>query len=164
MSDVFEVVLLLLSHVARGAEVDQALVDAVADTSDSRVPALIVELARHGGNVNYEDGRAIHLAVTQANLAILPLLCDSNPSKVTSAALPLAFHAHGKRLPKTLPIIEFLLTHGMGETTAILGLQKAVEGSPGNLDIVQRFVAADTKLVDSNISLPSAMCSRKRPF
>ena len=38
----------LLEHGARGPEVDQSLVDAVADTSSSRNVALITELVRHG--------------------------------------------------------------------------------------------------------------------
>lgn len=42
------VVRLLLEHKAQGPEVDQALIDAVADTSSSRDAGLITELVRHG--------------------------------------------------------------------------------------------------------------------
>lgn len=44
----FATVRVLLEHGARGPEVDQALIDAVADTSSSRNIALIAELVRHG--------------------------------------------------------------------------------------------------------------------
>lgn len=47
-SERFETIRLLLEHGARGTEVDQALVDAVADTSSSRNTGLITELVRHG--------------------------------------------------------------------------------------------------------------------
>jgi hypothetical protein len=143
-----EVTRLLLAHGARGPEVDQALVDAIADTSTSRDVALIAELVRHGVNVNHADGKAISLAVTQADVPILHLLCDARPSlSVTSAALPSIFEANGGRRPTTLSMLELLLAHGVEEEPAISTLKLAVKGGPENLDIIQRLIAANARLL-----------------
>lgn len=143
-----EISRLLLEHGARGIEIDQALVDAVADASNTRDVALITELVRHGANVNYNNGRALSLAATQADLPMLRLLCSSKPTSLsTSIALPLAFDTHGGRHANTLPIIELLLAHGVEELPALQTLQIAIQGGPGNLDIVRRLLAANTRLL-----------------
>jgi len=142
-----EVTRLLLAHGARGLEVDQALTDAVADTSTSRDVALITELVRHGANVNHDNGKAVSLTVMQADVPILRLLCDARPSlAVTSAALPSVLEANGGRQPATLPMLELLLVQGVEEGPAISAIHLAVKGGPGNLDIIQRLIAADARL------------------
>lgn len=138
---------LLLAHGARGPEVDQALVDAVADTSASRDVALITELVRSGADVNYDTGKVIQLAVRQADVAILHLLCDANPTlAAASAALPLVFDSNGFRQSSTLPMMELLIAHGVEEGPAISTLKIAVKGGSVNLDIVKRLIATDARL------------------
>ncbi|KAF1962744.1 hypothetical protein CC80DRAFT_461047 [Byssothecium circinans] len=145
-----EVVRLLLEHGASGIEVDQALVDAIADTSSQRNVALITELVRHGANVNHDDGRAISLAAAQSDVPILRLLCDARPSiKATSAALPLTMSASGGRGTGTLPMIELLLAHGVEEGPANKTLVSAIKGGPENLDIIHRLIAADSRLLEN---------------
>jgi ankyrin repeat protein len=139
---------LLLEQGAHGAEVDQALIDAVADTSSARDVALITELVQHGANVNYNNGKSLSLAVTQANLPMLRLLCSSNPTtSSTSIALPLAFDTQGGRHSTTLPLIELLLSHGVEEQPALQALRLAISGGPDNLDIIQQLLAASTRLL-----------------
>ncbi|KAF2708484.1 hypothetical protein K504DRAFT_468816 [Pleomassaria siparia CBS 279.74] len=138
---------LLLEHGARGLEVDQALVDAVADTSNTRDLALITEFVRHGANVDHNGGKAIALAVTQADTPIVHLLCGCKPSiSSTSVALPLTFDANGKRHSTTLQLIEILLTNGIEEGPAVQLLKIAVKGGPDNLDIINRLTVANARL------------------
>jgi hypothetical protein len=140
---------LLLARGARGPEVDQLLVDAVADTSATRDEMLISELVRHGVNVNHANGQVIRLAVEQADVPILRLLCYANPSvAVTSAALTLLFSAKGARQTAALPMMELLLAHGVAEGSAKPALGLAVKGGPENLDIVQLLVSANPGLLD----------------
>ncbi|KAF2675954.1 ankyrin [Lentithecium fluviatile CBS 122367] len=147
-SERLEVARLLLAYGARGSGVDEALVDAVADTSTSRDVALITELVHHGADVNYRNGKAVGLAVTQADASILHLLCDAKPSlAVTSAALPSVFDTNGGRHSSTLPMMELLLAHGVEEGPAISALRIAVRGGSENLDIIQRLIAADARLL-----------------
>ncbi|KAF2639347.1 hypothetical protein P280DRAFT_59376 [Massarina eburnea CBS 473.64] len=149
-SERLEVVQLLLQHGATGTEVDQALVDAIADTSSQRDITLITELIRHGANVNHDNGRAISLAVAQSDLPILRLLCDVKPSiKVTSAALPLTMNANGNRGPNSLPMIELLLAYGVDEGPAEQTLLSAIQGGPENIDIIHRLITADSRLLGS---------------
>jgi len=139
---------LLLESGARGTEVDQALIDAVADNSSTRDVALITELVQHGANVNYNNGKSLSLAVAQANLPMLRLLCSSSPTpSSTSLALPLAFDTHGGKHSTTLPLIELLLSHGVEEQPALQALRLAISGGPGNLDIIQQLLAASTRLL-----------------
>jgi ankyrin repeat protein len=138
----------LLQHGARGPEVDQALVDATADTSNSRDLALITELVRHGANVNHNGGKAVSIAVTQADMSILHLLCESKPAtSSTSAALPLAFDANGQRHSSTSQMIELLLKGGIEEGPALAALKIAVRGGPENLDIINRLIVANSRLL-----------------
>lgn len=142
------VVRLLLNYGAHGPGVDEALVNAVADTSASRDVALITDLVRHGADVNHDNGRAINLAVAQADVSVLRLLFSAKPSlKVTSAALPLAFDASGGRRSATYPMLELLLTHGVEEGPAIQALEIAVQGGQENVDIIQRLISADARLL-----------------
>jgi ankyrin repeat protein len=139
---------LLLEHGARGPEVDQALVDAVADTSPTRDPALITELVRRGANVNYNNGKVLQLAVSQVDLSLLRLLCNSKPTSSTaSAALALAFDSSGNRHARTAEIIDLLLAYGVDESVAQQALQLAINGGPDNIDIIKQLVAANIRLL-----------------
>ncbi|KAF1851904.1 ankyrin [Cucurbitaria berberidis CBS 394.84] len=143
-----ETSVLLLEAGARGPEVDQALVDAVADTSAARDGSLIIELVRRGANVNYDNGKVFTLAAAQADLSLLRLLCNSKPtSSSTSSALPLAFDTQGNRRTNTLEVIDLLLSHGMDEGPALPALQIAISGGPDNIDIVKRLIVANTRLL-----------------
>jgi ankyrin repeat protein len=139
----------LLEHGARGSDVNSALVDAIADTSTSRDTALITELVRYGADVNFENGKALRLAVAQADMSIVQLLCKSKPSsQTTSAAFPVAFRPDGTRHNTTLPILELLLSNGVVEGPAVEALQKAINGGVDNLDIIDRFVTLAPSLLD----------------
>ncbi|KAH8717130.1 hypothetical protein GQ44DRAFT_751899 [Phaeosphaeriaceae sp. PMI808] len=130
---------LLLQYGAHGSEVDQALIDAVADTSPTRDPALITELVRRGASANYDNGKVLQLAVSQVDLSLLRLLCSSKPaSSATSAALALAFDSHGNRHSRTVDIINLLLAHGLDEKPA---------GGPENIDIIKQLITANIRLL-----------------
>ncbi|KAF2865389.1 ankyrin repeat-containing domain protein [Massariosphaeria phaeospora] len=158
---------LLLEHGARGTEVDQALVDAIVDTSGSRDLALITELVRHGANVNHDNGKVISVAVVQADLSVLHLLCGSKPSSIsTSRALPLAFDASGARHATTLQIIELLLANGAEDDSAFKTLRIAVNGGPGNLDIIMRLIETSSRLLGSAFQYAIALdqAQKKAPI
>jgi ankyrin repeat protein len=143
-----ETMRLLLQHGARGVEVDQALVQAVAEPAASRDVTLITELVRNGANVDHGDGEAIHLAVAQADVGLLQLLCTSKPSlKTTSAALPSAFNESGDRHQKTFKIIKLLLSNGTEQEPALRTLQLAMKGGLQNIDIIDCFLQADEQLL-----------------
>lgn len=92
----------------------------------------------------------VSLAVTQADESTLRLLCSRAASPtLISPALPLVFGLKGQRHPKTLPLLDILLAHDMESGPALQTLQIAVEGGPANLDIIQRLLAADPKLLGS---------------
>ncbi|KAF1977804.1 ankyrin [Bimuria novae-zelandiae CBS 107.79] len=139
---------LLLEHGARGPEVDQALVDAVADTSGSRDVGLITELVRHGAHVDYDNGQVFKLAVSQADVATLRLLCGANPStRRKSSAIPLIFDTNGSRHSSTVALLELLLAGGVEEGPARQALDIAIKGGSNNLDIVERLIAANARLI-----------------
>ncbi|EAT84797.2 hypothetical protein SNOG_07331 [Parastagonospora nodorum SN15] len=134
---------LLLEHGARGPEVDQALVDAVADTSPTRDPALITELVRRGADVNHDNGKVLQLAVLQVDLSLLRLLCNSKPTSTSaSAALALAFDSNGNRHGRTADIIDLLLAYGIDEKSALQALHIAISGGPENIDIIKQLITA----------------------
>jgi ankyrin repeat protein len=158
---------LLLRHGARGPEVDQALVDAVADISSTRDPALITELVRRGADVNYDNGKVLQLAVSQVDLSLLRLLCNSRPtSSSASAALALAFSTNGDRHARTSEIIDLLLAHGVDEKLALHALQVAIRGGPDNIDIIKQLIAANIKLLSPAFEYTIAMedSERKAPI
>ncbi|KAI8934701.1 hypothetical protein NX059_008390 [Plenodomus lindquistii] len=139
---------MLLDHGARGPEVSQALVDAVSDISSTRDGALITDLVQRGADVNFENGRALSLAVAQKDVALVRLIVQAKPRTVTtSLALPLAFDSNGKRHPSTLEIIETLLSNGLEEAPAHETLQISINGGAENIDIVQRLIATVPKLL-----------------
>jgi hypothetical protein len=149
---------LLLDSGARGSEIDQALVDAIVDTSSSRDVALITELVRHGASVDYDNGRVLQLAVSQVDLSLLHLLCASKPSSSSaSAALPLAFDCKGNRHSRTAETIDLLLAHGIDEDPARETLQMAISGGPGNVDIIQQLIAASMRLLSPAFEYAIAM-------
>lgn len=139
---------LLLEHGAHGPEVDQALIDAIAEKSSARDGALVTELVRGGADVNYDNGKALYLAVAQADMSVVRLLCNTKPTSLsTSSALPAAFDSNGNRHAKTLDIIDLLLSNGIEEEPALQSLQLAIKGGPGNIDIVKRLITASTSLL-----------------
>ncbi|KAF2829811.1 ankyrin [Ophiobolus disseminans] len=139
---------LLLEFGAHGPEVDQALVDAVADTSTSRDLALITELVRRKASVDYANGKVLQLAVSQVDLSLLRLLCNSKPtSSAASAALPLAFDSHGNRHSRTFDIINLLLPYEIEEQPAMQTLQIAINGGPDNIDIIKQLIATNIRLL-----------------
>lgn len=139
---------LLLEYGARGPEVNQALVDAVADTSAARDPALITELVQRGADVNYDNGKVLQLAVAQVDLALSRLLCNSRPaSSSASAALALAFDSDGNRHARTADIIDLLLAHSVDEKSALQTLQVAISGGPENIDIIKQLIAANIRIL-----------------
>jgi ankyrin repeat protein len=141
---------LLLESGARGPQVDQALIDAIADTSPGRDGALITELVRKGADVNYHNGQIFVLAATQIDLSLLRLLCNAKPkASSTSAALPLAFDSLGGRHSRTLDIIDLLLTNGVEEEPAGKTLQVAINGGPDNADIIRRLLTASPSLLST---------------
>ncbi|KAJ4298060.1 hypothetical protein N0V90_005959 [Kalmusia sp. IMI 367209] len=139
---------LLLEHGARGPEVDQALVDAVADTSSSRDVSLITELVRHGARVDHDSGKALKSVVSQADVSTLRLLCSANPSTQTkSAAMPLIFDTNGDKRSTTSAMLELLLVGGVEDGPATQTLQIAVRGGSDNLGIIERLIAANARLL-----------------
>ena len=147
-SERFDTSRLLLEHGAHGPEVDQALIDAVADVSSARDEALVMELVRWGADINYDKGKVLSLAVSQADMPIVQLLCSSKPaSSAISYALPLTFDSYGNRHLKTLAIIELLVSNGIEEQPALQTLQIAITGGPDNIDIVQCLITASNRLL-----------------
>jgi ankyrin repeat protein len=145
-----EISRLLLESGARGPQVDQALIDAIADTSPGRDGTLITELVRKGADVNYHNGQVFVLAATQIELSLLRLLCNAKPkASSTSAALPLAFDSLGGRHSRTLDIIDLLLTNGVEEEPAGKTLQVAINGGPDNADIIRRLLTASPSLLST---------------
>jgi len=143
-----EVSRLLLEHGARGPAVGQALVDAVADTSPARDGALITELVRNGASIDYSNGKALQLAVSQVDMAVLRLLCSMKPTSASaSAALPLAFDNQGNRHSHTAAIIDMLLAHGLEEDPARRALRTAISGGPENIDIIKQLITANIRLL-----------------
>ncbi|KAF2115621.1 ankyrin repeat-containing domain protein [Lophiotrema nucula] len=142
-----ETVRLLLTHGAHGPEVNQALIDAVADTSASRDMALIEELVQRA-DVNFDFGKALQLAVIQANLRVIRLLLHFKPSlQTTLSALPLAFGPDRKRHTSTMQIVESLLANGIERASALQTLQIAIADGPENLDVIQRLLTTDRGLL-----------------
>ncbi|KAF2281456.1 ankyrin [Westerdykella ornata] len=149
---------LLLEHGARGPEVDQSLVRAVSEKPSSRDISLIMDLLRYGADVEYENGKCIQVAAEHADLAVLELLCKRKLSaRITSAALPLTFDKNGRRRDTTLRMIGMLLAHGIEDPSALKALQQAVRGGPANIDIIDRFLEADARLVPSALSCIAAV-------
>ena len=139
---------LLLEHGARGPGVDQALIDAVEDVSSGRDGALITDMVRKGADVNYQIGRVLSLAATQVDMPLLRLLCNARPKPSSaSATLPLAFDSQGGRHSKTFEIIDLLLSYGVEEDSASRALEIAVNGGPGNCDIIERLLNACPRLL-----------------
>lgn len=113
------------------------------------------------------DAQSVTLAVTQADESTLHLLCSFGPTpNATSAALPLVFAPHGQRHSKTLALLNMLIAQGVEDTAALQTLQTAIEGGAGNMDIVQRLLAASPSLLgpafESAIALDDP--AKKKPF
>ncbi|KAL1606732.1 hypothetical protein SLS60_004139 [Paraconiothyrium brasiliense] len=159
-SERLETVRLLLEHGACGPEVDQALVAAVADTSSTRDIALITELVRHGALVNHDHGKALKLAVSQADLPIVRLLCGAKVSTQSkSACLPLIFDTKGSRRPATIAMLELLVAGGVEEGAATQALEIAVRGGSPNLDVIERLIAADPRLLSQAFQFATSLSS-----
>jgi ankyrin repeat protein len=113
------------------------------------------------------DAQIISLAVTQVDESTLCLLCShALTSASTSPALPLVFDPQGKRHSKTVPLLDILLAHRPETGPALQTLQMAVEGGPENLDIIQRLLAADSKLLGSALEHTVALedPTKKKPL
>lgn len=148
VSERFSTSRLLLSQGARGPQVDQALVDAVADVTSTRDPALITELVRSGADVNYDGGKALQVAALQVDLSTLRLLCNARPlPSSASTALALAFDSNGNRHSRTSEIINLLLAQGVDDKPALQALQIAISGGPDNIDIIKQLIAANVRLL-----------------
>jgi ankyrin repeat protein len=166
-SERFSTSCLLLKHGASGPEVDQALVDAVADTSPTRDPALVTELVRKGANVSYDNGKVLQLAASQVDLSLLRLLCNAKPtSSAASAALAMAFDSGGNRHSRTAEIFNLLLAHGVDEKIALQALQLAISAGPENIDLIKELIAANIKLLSPAFEYTIAMedSARKAPI
>ncbi|RAR03762.1 ankyrin repeat-containing protein [Stemphylium lycopersici] len=149
---------LLLENGARGPGVDQALIDAIADTSSGRDGALITDLVRNGANVDYDGGRVFSLAVAQVDMSLLRLLCNARPkSSSTSASLPIAFDSKAGRHAKTPEIIDLLLSQGVEEEPASRALQIAITGGPDNIDIIERLLTAAPGLLSTAFKYATAI-------
>lgn len=86
--------------------------------------------------------------MSQADVATLRLLCGANPSlRIRSAAIPLIFDVNGDRRFSAASMLELLLVCGVEEEAAMTTLQIAIKGGSHNIDIVERLVAADGRLV-----------------
>ncbi|KAF1917027.1 hypothetical protein BDU57DRAFT_539244 [Ampelomyces quisqualis] len=163
VSERFETSHMLLKHGAHGPEVDQALTDAVADTSPTRDPALITELVRHGASVDHNNGEVLQLAVSQLDVSLLRLLCNSKPTASSaSSALALAFDSEGNRHTRTLEIVNLLLTQGVDENIASQALRIAIAGGPENIDIIQQLITANIKLLSPAFEHTIAIEDAKR--
>lgn len=141
----------LLQKGASGTSLNRWLSLAVKE----RDMALMESLLSSGAPV---DARTISLAVTQADDSTLRLLCTYAPTPSSiSQALPLVFSPEGQRHLKTLPLLDILLAHGIENGPAFQTLQIALEGGAENLDIVQRLLAADSKLLGSALEQAIAL-------
>ncbi|KAF2629711.1 hypothetical protein BU25DRAFT_408980 [Macroventuria anomochaeta] len=113
------------------------------------------------------DAQAVSLAVAQVDESTLRLFCSYKPTSAsTSTALPLVFGPQGQRHSRTLALLDTLLAHGVEDTPALQTLRIAIEGGPENLDIVQRLLAANPKLLGSAFEYTIALegASKKKPL
>lgn len=137
---------LLLEAGAKGHEVDQALVDAVADTTPSRDFALI-ELLRSRADVDCEEGMSLVLAIQQKDLPVIRSLCVAGPSVFTvSKALPLAFGVDGLTASEVLRIVELLLPLRPSSESVAQAVTLAVGGGSQNIEVIARLVGNDAVL------------------
>lgn len=135
--------MLLLEAGAHGPEVDEALIDAVADTTSSRDLDLI-GLLRPKANVDYREGMCLVLAVQQKDLPVVQSLCEAKPASLSaSKALPHALGPNGVKYPATVQIIELLLAFGPSKDSVARTLHVAVGGGSPNIDIILRLVGGD---------------------
>lgn len=114
-----------------------------------------------GARVDYDNGKVLKLAVSQADVTTLRLLCSAGPStKNKSSAIPLIFGTNGSRHSSTVAMLELLLMGGVEEGSAMQALNTAIKGGLNNLDIVERLIVADARLIghafDCAISLSNA--------
>jgi hypothetical protein len=142
---------LLLSAGATGPEVNDALLQAVADTSESL--ELIDELLRHNASVNHEGGRCLRLAVEQQNIKVLQLLCRASPSiGHVSSTLPFTLNPDGKQKEKSVQMIGLLLNSGATGEPLARTLILAVDGGIQNLGIINTLVKQGANANYDNVS------------
>jgi hypothetical protein len=146
----------LLRAGAIGAEVNNSLLQAVADTSESL--ELIDELLRHNASVDYEGGHCLRLAVEHQNMQVLQLLCRASPSiDNISGTLPFTLNSDGKQKKKSIQMIGLLLNSGAAGEPLARTLILAVDGGMQNLDIINALVrqGADTNYDNSSALIRS---------
>ncbi|KAF2803492.1 ankyrin [Mytilinidion resinicola] len=140
---------LLLEAGAKGHEVDQALIDAVADTTPSRDFALI-EILRSKADVDCEEGMSLVLAIQQKDLPVIRSLCNAGPSVFTvSKVLPLAFGVNGLTeltASEVLRIVDLLLPLKPSSESVAQAVTIAVSGGFKNIDIITRLVGNDAAM------------------
>ncbi|KAG9197665.1 hypothetical protein G6514_001134 [Epicoccum nigrum] len=159
-SDRFRIIQRLLRKGAGGRPLGRWLSLAVKEHDMS----LLELLLKAGAPV---DAQSVTLAVTQADESTLHLLCSFGPApSATSAALPLVFAPHGQRHSKTLALLNTLMVQGVEDTAALQALQTAIEGGAGNMDIVQRLLAASPSLLGSAFESAIALDdpAKKKPL
>ena len=67
--------------------------------------------------------------------------------RTKSAAIPLMFDTNGNKLSSATFMLELLLTGGVEEGPAMQALQIAIRGGSDNLNLIERLVAADARLI-----------------
>jgi ankyrin repeat protein len=127
------------------------------------VSRLLLDSGAQGTDVD----QALIDAVKQGDESTLRLLCSYTPTPAsTSAALPFVFDSRGLRHPRTVAILDTLLSYGVEDTPALLALRTAIGGGLENLDIVQRLLDANPNFLGPALEYTIALddVSKKAPL
>lgn len=148
---------LLLRAGANGKNVHLALIQSITDDFDCT--EIIEEILRHGGDVNYDSGQCLKLAVESGQLDVLKLLCAAKPySTVVSNTLPLTLFSNGRKRRTSVQMIRLLLGSGAAGKPLSQTLTIAIGGGTKNVDIIRTLVQAGADVnLDSALPLVKAL-------
>ncbi|KAF9698391.1 hypothetical protein EKO04_003625 [Ascochyta lentis] len=105
-------------------------------------------MINHGVPTTANDAECLRLAIGNQNWVLVDAILDTPiEAQHASAALPLVLDSQGQKHPRTFALLDKLLLHRVEDTVILQTLRIAIEGGPENLDIVQRLLAANSRLL-----------------
>ncbi|KZM19208.1 uncharacterized protein EKO05_0006435 [Ascochyta rabiei] len=105
-------------------------------------------MINHGVPTTTNDAECLRLAIGNQNWVLVDAIMNTPiEASHAAAALPLVFDSQGQRHPRTLALLDTLLPYRTEDTSTLQTLRIAIEGGPENLDIVERLLAANSKLL-----------------
>ncbi|KAJ4347516.1 hypothetical protein N0V95_005347 [Ascochyta clinopodiicola] len=115
-------------------------------------------MINHGVPTTANDAECLKLAIENQNWFLVDAILNTPvEAPHASAALPLVFNPQGQRHPRTLALLDILLPYRTDDTSTLQILRIAIEGGPENLDVVQRLLAADPKLLGPAFQYTAAL-------